>query len=236
MIGTAIASLVMAGIATAVGGATTYYAKKSEANALKKQALAEEQQTEAEAREKERQARFEDVRAGVAQIRGEQEAEKRSRVLAQDIGRMYAEYAGNGLLVDGSGKDSVGAALRTQATEAQADIGTIRDNTAMEVWTHLANAGSYRASAGNTRIAGANRAAAIRYQAKQARHVGKLGLWQLATGLPLVSSGGWSQASSTVGGMGGLRSTPGAAQPSASPNFAGTQGSGGAASRYASYA
>ncbi len=232
MVGSAIAALVMAGVATAVGGATTYYGKKSEANALKNQAKATEAQAEAEAAEQDRQARLEQARAGIAQIGGEQEAEKRSRVLAQDIGRMYADFAGNGLLVDGSGKDSVGAALRTQTAEAQSDISTIRDNAAMEVWTHLANAGSYRASAANARMAGYNQSQALKYQAKQARHVGKLGLWQLGTGLPLVSSGGWSQMSATVGGMGNLRSTP----ASASPNFAGRQGSGGASSRYASYA
>lgn len=236
MVGTAIASLVAAAVTTAVGGITTYYGKKAEGNALKSQAKAAEAEAAAQAREQERQARLEDERAGIAQIGGEQEAEKRSRILAQDIGSMYADFAGNGLTLDGSAKDSVGAALKTQVGEAQSDISTIRDNAAMTVWTHQANAASYRASAANALIAGQNRANLLKAQAKQARHVGKLGLWQTATGLPLVSSGGWSQMGATVGGMGNLRSSPASAQTSASPNFAGTQGSGGVSPRYANYA
>lgn len=209
MVGAAIASLVMAGVTTAVGGIMAYDQNKRAENATKTQAKAVMAQAEADAAEQGRQARMEDARAGIAQIQGEQEAERRSRILAQDIGAMYAGYAGNGLLVDGTAKDTVGAALRTEVGEAASDISTIRDNTAMNVWTHGANAASLRAGAANTLIAGENQASMLKAQAKNHRFMGRLGLLQTATGLPLVSSSGWNMAAATVSGMGSLRSSSG---------------------------
>ena len=58
--------------------------------------------------------------------------------------------------MDGSPKDTLGSVLKTQVAEGQADISTIRDNTALNVWTHKSNAASLIASAGNQRIAGKN--------------------------------------------------------------------------------
>lgn len=140
-------------IATAVGGGYSAYSSYQ-------QGKAQETQAKAQAAESERQAKLEEERAAIAQIQGEQEAEKRSRQLALDIGSTYANFAGNGLLVDGSPKDTLGSVLKTQVAEGLSDISTIRDNTALNVWTHKSNAASLIASAGNQRIAGKNARAA----------------------------------------------------------------------------
>lgn len=142
--------IFLAGAATsAVGAGYSAYSSHQQGKAAN-------QQARAEAAEAERQARLENKRAEIAQIQGEQEAEKRSRILAADIGSTYANFAGNGLLVGGAGKDTLGSVLTTQAAEAQSDISAIRDTTAMNIWTHQANASSLIASAGNRRIAGRN--------------------------------------------------------------------------------
>jgi hypothetical protein len=141
----AIASLV----AMAVGGGYSAYSSYQ-------QGKAQQTQAKAQAAESERQAELEMERAGIAQIQGEQEAAKRSRQLAADIGSSYANYAGNGLLVDGGTKDTLASVLKTQVAEGPADISTIKDNTALNIWTHESNAKSLLASAGNMRIAGVN--------------------------------------------------------------------------------
>lgn len=120
------------------------------------QGKAQQTAAKAAAAESERQAKLENERAAIAQVQGEQEAEKRSRILAADIGSLYANYAGNGLLIDGSTKDTIGSALSTTVAEAQSDISAIRDNTALNVWTHQSNAQSLLASAANQRISGVN--------------------------------------------------------------------------------
>lgn len=191
MTGAAVASLVIAGIATAVGGTMAYTNGKRAAKATKR--AAEEQ-----AAELRKQRDYENERAAIAQLQGEQEAEKRSRALAADIGSLYANAAGNGLLVDGAG-GTVGDVLRTTVTEGQADISTIRDNTAMNVWTHQTNAATYERSALATLENG-------RRAARDARHQGKLGLWQTFTGLPLVSQNGFSTAAGTASSSTSYRS------------------------------
>jgi len=155
------------------------------------QANAVTAQAEREAAEYQRQARLEETRAGIEQIQGEQEAEKRSRLLAANVGSLYANYAGNGLLVDGRHSDTLGAALRTTVAEGQADISTIRDNTAMNVWTRQTNAASLRQSAANTIASGNETAYAALYSglsdAKSYRNQGKLayrsGVAGMVTGL-----------------------------------------------------
>jgi len=122
------------------------------------QADAARMEADLQASEYRRQANIEDARAGIEQIQGEQAAEKRSREAAAAIGALYANYAGNGLLVDGRPTDTLGAALRTQVAEDQSDIQTIRDNTTMNVWTRQQNAASMRSSAANAQITGANKA------------------------------------------------------------------------------
>lgn len=190
-----ITGAAMAVAGTVYGGVASYQAGKAEAAAQKDAGRAAQQQAEAQAQEQERQARIENARAGVEQIQGEQEAENRSRVLAQDIGAMYAGFAGNGLTVDGTAKDTVGAALRTEAQEASSDISTIRDNAAMNVWTRQANAASLRASAGNARIAGYNQ---NQYHRTMGRIAAQKGRSQLASSLISATGQGMMGAASAV--------------------------------------
>lgn len=145
------------------------------------QGKAQEQQAKAEAAQQSYQAKLNEERAAVAQLQGEQEAAKRSRAMAAEIGSQYANYAGNGLMVDGVGKDTLGDVLKTTVTEADADIKTIRDNAAMNVWTYKANASAQRASAQNSLIAG-----------KNARKAGTIGAW--GTGLSGIGQVGMSTA------------------------------------------
>lgn len=219
-------ALASAGL-SAYEGISSYRQGKAQSSQLRAAAAAAQSEADAQALEKERQARLEAQRAGIAQIQGEQEAERRSRILAQDIGSMYANYAGNGLLVDGTAKDTLGAALRTQVSEAESDISTIRDNAAMNVWTHQANAASLSASAANTRIAGSNQALLYRKQAKGARKAGRtslaLGLGKAGislAGLGLSAAAGGAFSGAGGGGAGGLAPftpssapTPSAANP-----------------------
>ena len=183
MTGAAIASLIIAGVTTAVGGVMQYQNNKRQAKAVRRQ-------SEQVAENLRKQRDYENERAAIAQLQGEREAEKRSRVLAADIGSAYANYAGNGLLVDGGG-DTLGDVLTKTAQEGQADISTIRDNTAMNVWTHQANAATYERNALTALANG-------RSAAKALRHQGKLGLWQAFTGLPLTSTNGFGSAASTA--------------------------------------
>lgn len=168
MTGAAISSMMYSTMyasvaAMAVGAGVSAYSAYQQGKAA-------EQQAKAEAAQQEYQAKLNEERAAVAQIQGEQEAAKRSRAMAAEIGSQYANYAGNGLMVDGAGKDTLGDVLKTTVTEAEADIKTIRDNTAMNVWTYKSNAAAQRASAKNSLIAG-----------KNARTTGTLKAW--GTGL-----------------------------------------------------
>ena len=119
------------------------------------QGKAAEQQAKAAAAENEYQAELMRERAAVSQIQGEEEAEKRSRILAAEVGRQYANWAGSGLLVDGS-KDTFGNVLDSTVAEGVADITTIKRNAAINVWNYNANSASLLASAQNNRISGSN--------------------------------------------------------------------------------
>lgn len=145
--------------AMAVGAGVTAYSSYQQGKAA-------EQQAKAEAAQQAYQAKLNEDRAAVAQLQGEQEAAKRSRAMAAEIGSQYANYAGNGLMVDGAGKDTLGDVLKTTVTEADADIKTIRDNTAMNIWTYKSNAAAQRAAEQNSLIAG-----------KNARTAGNIGMW-----------------------------------------------------------
>lgn len=165
----AMTGMIISAVSAAAATAGAIYSGYAQNKAAKRQAAAAEQQAEAQARESERQAKLENERAGIEQVQGEQEAEKRSRALAADIGSTYANAAGNGLAVDGSSlSDTVGRVLTTQAAEGQYDISTIKDNAAMNVWTRQSNANSLIASAGNTRIAGQNTASSLRASGRSA--------------------------------------------------------------------
>ena len=175
MIGAAI-SLAAAAVTTAVGRLTTYYNNRNAAAQAKAQG-------EAQAAAYRNQANVARQQAINEQIKGEQEAAKRSRLLAADIGSQYANWAGNGLMVDGNGKDTLGDVLRTTTTEGVADIRTIKDNAAMNMWTYQANAASYSQSAATATML-------AKMQAREFRRQGSLGLWQTFTGLPLTSNNG----------------------------------------------
>lgn len=193
------------GVAGAVGGTATgimgYQQGKAQKKAMDEAAQAAIDEAKAEGAQLDRQAGVEDARAGIEQVRGEREAERRSRVLAHDVGQMYADFAGNGLLVDGgTAKDTVGSALRLQASEAAADVGTIRDNAAMQVWGHMANAAQLRTSAANARIRGRNQARLYRWQGRQAARQGRVGLG-LGLGQGLFSLGAGLLGSGLLDGM-----------------------------------
>ncbi len=87
------------------------------------------------AREELRQGDIAQEKANIEQLKGEREAAKRSRILAQEIGSQYAQYAANGFAVDASPTDTFGSILNTTATEGQADIDTILDNAKLNQWT-----------------------------------------------------------------------------------------------------
>lgn len=168
MTGMAIGSLIATAVAGTVSAYSTYRTGRIQ-----------EQQHKAEAKQYEYQAKLNEERAAIEQAKGEQEKARRSRQLAADIGSMYANFAGNGLLVDGGKKDTVGDVLKTTVREGQADITTIKDNTAMNVWTYQANAASQRASAANARTAAKN--------AKRGGNIGAFGALH-GTGGQLFSS------------------------------------------------
>jgi hypothetical protein len=187
---TAIASAIASASAAIYSGVSSYQAGKAASKQYKSAAEAAEQEANARAYESEREAAKEASEASIAQVQGELEAEKRSRLMAADIGSLYANAAGNGLLVDSTQKDTIGSALSTTVKEAQSDISTIRDNAAIDVWTHNYSAGSLLASAGNTRIAGANTAAAYRSKAKSAYSTGRATLiGNVLTGSATAGSG-----------------------------------------------
>ena len=84
------------------------------------------------------QAHLENEKAGVAQQQGEMESRRRMIQLNADIGNTYAQWAGNGLLVDG-GNDTLGHLLTANTREAAQDVGIIKSNTENEVWEHGMN-------------------------------------------------------------------------------------------------
>ena len=207
---------------------TSYQGGKAAMKDAKVAAEAAKSEADAEAAAKHQQAGVEVAQAGVEQISGEQEAERRSRQMAHDIGSAYANYAGNGLLVDGSSKDALGSALRTTVSEANSDIGTIRDNAATRVWGHMANAAQLHAGAENSRSAGYNRAQLIRAEGRRARRQGIAGMWQgfgsaalsaLGAGATLGKAGAFSGLFGSGGGGGGVGDGGIISNNPADPNF-----------------
>lgn len=161
---TALALTALA--ATAIGGGISAYSQIQQGKAQDKAAQAQAQQLA-------NQAANERAKAAVAQIQGEQESERRYLQLSQDIGSMYANFAGNGLEISNSG--TVGKALNTSVTEAGRDVKTIEDNTRMNVWGYLSNATQYE-----------NQAGLARFQGKSAKKAGTLGA--IGTGIGTIGS------------------------------------------------
>lgn len=168
---------------------------KSEAEIQMKQAQAYNLQ----AADLERQARHEEAKAGIAQIQAEQEAERRSRLLAADIGSAYANFAGNGLMVDGGSGDTVGSVLTTTAAEAARDISTIRDNGRMNVWEHQSNAKSLMTSAETNRISAQSSLIGAKSTLKSGKYARRAGVTS-AVGELIGATGGLLKTGMTLFG------------------------------------
>ena len=121
------------------------------------QSLLEAGNQKFKADEEMRQGEIAQERANLEQLKGEREANKRSRMLAQEIGSQYANFAANGIAVDASPTDTVGAVIKSTAAEGQADISTILENAALNQWTYEEQKRSMQRSAIGS-LMGANNA------------------------------------------------------------------------------
>lgn len=186
-------------------------ASEAAANAQRMAAQAQQQQLNDQAELANLQAGIEQKKAAQAQEQGEMEAARRSRLLAYDIGNAYAQWAGNGLLVDTS-NDSLGELLTNNAREAGQDIGIIKTNTANAVWEHemnrtsaLMSAASYRNQAANAGLIGeANAGATLlsgQAQAYATRQAGLTALYQ-GWGSGISMFGSWAGGVVSAGGLG----------------------------------
>lgn len=198
-------------------------ASEAAANAQRMAAAAQAQQLNDQAELANLQADIEHKKSVQAQEQGEMEAARRSRLLAYDIGNAYAQWAGNGLLVDTS-NDSLGELLTNNAREAGQDIGIIKTNTANAVWEHemnrtsaLMSAESYRSQAANAGLIGeANAGATLlsgQAQAYATRQAGLTALYQgWGSGISMFGSwaGGVVSAGGGLGSLGGKAGGAGA--------------------------
>lgn len=189
-------------------------AANAAANAQRMAAQAQADQLRDQAELAGLQASIEDKKAGVAQEQGAIEERRRMIQLSYDIGNTYAQWAGNGLLVDG-GNDTLGQLLTANAREAGQDVGIIKSNTENAVWEHSMNKSmalltqkSYEGQAENAKIAGSAGANATllsgEAQAYATRQAGLTALYQ-----------GWGSGIGMLGqaafmGAGAFRSAGGA--------------------------
>lgn len=102
-----------------------------------------------------RQGELAQEKANIEQLKGEREAARRSRILAQEIGEQYAQFAGNGFAVDANPTDTFGAIIKSSATEGQADVSTILENAKMNQWTFEEEKRTQQRNAANS-LQGAN--------------------------------------------------------------------------------
>lgn len=176
---------------------------KAQAELASRQAAAQEEQ----AQEYERQAAIERQGAGIEQLQGEQEADRRNRARALEIGAAYANAAGNGVLVDAGG--SFGDILKATDQEAVEDLSIIRANTAMSVWgrneaarSNLFQATQARRGAAGTLYSGRE---ALRSGYAQGRNAYRAGV-NSAVGTGISASGqfmsGYAKGASTYGQSG----------------------------------
>ena len=192
-----VAAVVADAAIVAASSYSAYAGAQAQRDAAKAQARQEQiaaEQYKLQAQELERQSQIEQEKAGIAQIQAEQEAERRSRILAADIGSTYANAAGNGLLVDANSTDTFANVLKTQAYEAAEDIATIRDNGRINVWEHQTNAKSLLVSAKTGMLSSQSSligAAAAKKNAKYYNTASYLGATTagIATASSAVSSG-----------------------------------------------
>ena len=190
---------------TTMSIASSYQQADAAADAARAQAQAQSQLYEAQAEAYAQQAaenrmlaKVENEKAGIAQLQGEREAETRSRALASEVGGIYAGYAGNGLLVDGSEEDTFANVLKSSVGEAQHDIATINDNTAISVWDHQMNRRAYLANA--SILSTASRNAMV--SAQNALGVGETQAAAAKAGLGLNAVGKGISAVGSLAGMG----------------------------------
>ena len=211
----AVTAAVVADAAIIAGSSYGAYSAYEQGKAAEQQAKAANEQEKAQASayaaqasESERQAELERDRAGIAQIQGEREAERRSRALSAEIGSIYAATAGNGLLVDGNEDDTFASVVRSSVAEGQSDLTTIRDNTAISVWDHQANerallaqAAIQRGAAANSIVSGQNSLIAGRNAAKTGKlnaiGTGLQGIGQLV-GMGVSSYGTLAKTGSSI--------------------------------------
>lgn len=173
LVDTMIVGIGLTAYSTYQQGVAQKEANKANAEIAANQARAQELQ----AQEYERKAALEKEQAGLVQLQGEQEAAKRARQRAIEVGSTYATAAGNGLLVSGSDSDTFANVLKSQEIEARADINTIKANTAMEVWSREEEARSYLFGADQARYGVSNSlisSSNYRSQAKSAYNNGML--------------------------------------------------------------
>jgi len=78
--------------------------------------------------------------------------------------------AGNGLLVSGSETDTFANVLKSQEQEAQADIQTIKANTALNVWSREEQARSYLVAAQQSRYGATSSLLSSSNYSKQAKY------------------------------------------------------------------
>ena len=190
---------------TALSISSSYQQADAAADAARAQAQAASQQYQAQAEAYAQQAaenrmlaKVENEKAGIAQLQGEREAETRSRALASEIGGIYAGFAGNGLLVDGSEEDTFANVLKSSVGEAQSDITTIKDNTAISVWDHQMNRRAYLANASILSTASQN----AMVSAANALNVGETQAAAAKAGLTTNAVGKGLSAAGTLAGMG----------------------------------
>ena len=204
-----ITAAVVADVAVVAGTTMSIASSYQQADAAEQSARAQAQaqsqlyQAQAEsyaqqANENRMLAKVENEKAGIAQVQGERLAETRSRALASEIGGIYAGYAGNGLLVDGNEDDTFANVLKSSAAEAQHDITTINDNTAISVWDHQMNRRAYLANA--SILANASKNAMI--SAQNALMVGESQAAAAKAGLNLNAVGKGLSAAGSLAGMG----------------------------------
>lgn len=178
------ANFVQMGIDNFVGGMNMFMSKKEEARAARRNAKAAQDQAAAQAAQESKQADIAMIQAANAQRQGEIEANKRSRILAQDIGSTYANWAANGLMVDGAKHDTLYDVLKTSRDEANFDISTTLENSHMSAWTYAENAKAHRQSAAAAIATGDAMAKEYKRQAKAAKKDSAYGFEQAITGVP----------------------------------------------------
>ena len=136
----------------------TQEAYNAQARAYDRQSLSsllEANEHASDASEELRQGEISQEKANIEQLKGEREAAKRSRLLAQEIGEQYAQFAGNGFDVAASPTDTFGSIIKSSVTEGQADISTILENANMNKWSYEEEKRTHRRSAASD-LASAN--------------------------------------------------------------------------------